>query len=79
MSAEESIKDIVVKIIHVDKNLLTPESTFKDLNADSLDLVQILVALEDNFGIEIPEEDAQQFKTFGDFVAYVDRKVAEKK
>ena len=79
MSTEESIKDIVVKIIHCDKNVLTPESTFKELNADSLDLVQILVALEDNFGIEIPEEDAQQFKTFGDVVAYVGRKVAEKK
>ncbi len=79
MSAEESIKDIVVKIVHCDKNVLTPQSTFKELNADSLDLVQILVALEDNFGIEIPEEDAQQFKTFGDVVVYVDRKVAEKK
>ena len=79
MSAEESIKDIVVKIIHCDKSVLTPQSTFKELNADSLDLVQILVALEDSFAIEIPEEDAQLFKTFGDVVAYVDRKVAEKK
>ncbi len=79
MSAEESVKDIVVKIVHCDKNVLTPESTFKELNADSLDIVQILVALEDNFGIEIPEEDAQKFTNFGDVVTYVDRKVAEKK
>jgi len=79
MSTEESIKDIVVKIVHCDKNVLTPESTFKELNADSLDIVQILVALEDNFGIEIPEEDAQKFTNFGDVVTYVDRKVAEKK
>ena len=79
MSAEESIKDIVVKIVHCDKNVLTPESTFKELNADSLDIVQILVALEDHFGIEIPEEDAQKFTNFGDVVTYVDRKVAEKK
>lgn len=78
MSAEETIKDIVVKIIHCDREILTPESTFKELNADSLDLVQMLVALEDTFDIEIPEDDAQQFQTFGDVVAYVDRKVAEK-
>ena len=78
MSAEETIKDIVVKIVHCDREILTPESTFKELNADSLDLVQILVALEDTFGIEIPEEDAQQFQTFGDVVTYVDHKVAEK-
>ncbi len=79
MSTEESIKDIVVKIVHCDKSVLTPESTFKELNADSLDIVQILVALEDNFGIEIPEEDAQKFTSFGDVVAYVDSKLAEKK
>lgn len=78
MPTGETIKDIVVKIIHCDRELLTPESTFKELEADSLDLVQILVALEDEFEIEIPEEDAQELKTFGDFVTYVDRKVAEK-
>ena len=78
MSTEETIKDIVVKIIHCDREVLTPESTFKELEADSLDLVQILVALEDTFSIEIPEDDAQQLKTFGDFVAYVDRKVTAK-
>ena len=77
MSTEETIKDIVVKIVHCDKEILTPESTFKELKADSLDLVQILVALEDTFDIEIPEEDAQQFLSFGDVVAYVDRKVAK--
>ena len=78
MSTGETIRDIVVKIIHCDRELLTPESTFKELEADSLDLVQILVALEDEFNIEIPEEDAQELKTFGDFVEYIDRKVAEK-
>ena len=78
MPTEDTIKDIVVKIIHCDRELLTPDSTFKALEADSLDLVQILVALEDEFNIEIPEEDAQGLTTFGDFVTYVDNKVAEK-
>jgi len=48
------------------------------MKADSLDMVQVLVALEDEFGIEIPDEDAQKFQNFGDFIAYVEAKIAEK-
>jgi acyl carrier protein len=80
MSAvEETIKDIVVKIVHCDREVLTPTATFKDMKADSLDMVQVLVALEDEFGIEIPDEDAQKFQNFGDFVAYMEARVAKKK
>ena len=80
MSAtEETIKDIIVKIVHCEREILTSEATFQDMKADSLDMVQVLVALEDEFGIEIPDEDAQNFKNFGDFSAYVEAKVAEKK
>lgn len=80
MSAiEETIKDTIVKIVHCDREVLIPKSTFQDMKADSLDMVQVLVALEDEFGIEIPDEDAQKFKTFGDFVSYIEAKVAEKK
>ena len=80
MSAtEEKIKDIIVKIVHCDREVLKPSATFQDMKADSLDMVQVLVALEDEFGIEIPDEDAQKFKNFGDFVGYVEAKVAEKK
>ncbi len=79
MSAtEETVKDIIVKIVHCDREVLTPTATFQDMKADSLDMVQVLVALEDEFGIEIPDEDAQKFKNFGDFIAYVEAKVAEK-
>ena len=79
MSAtEETIKDIVVKIVHCDREILKPDATFQDMKADSLDMVQVLVALEDEFGIEIPDEDAQKFKNFGDFVKYVEDKVAAK-
>ena len=53
-------------------------TTFEDLDADSLDMVQILVALEDTYDIEIQEEDLQGVKTMGDFVSYIERKVAEK-
>ena len=75
MSIEEEIKEIVANIVHCDKNIITREGTFKDLKADSLDIVQALVAVEDKFGIEIPDEEAQKFQNFGDFVAYVESHV----
>lgn len=78
MSIEEQIKEIVAKIVHADKNLMTKESTFKDIKADSLDMVQALVAVEDKFDIEILDEEAQKFQTFGDFVDYVEKRLAEK-
>jgi acyl carrier protein len=79
MSAtEETVKDIVVKIVHCDREVLTPTATFQDMKADSLDMVQVLVAIEDEFGIEIPDEDAQKFQNFGDFITYIEAKVAEK-
>jgi len=78
MSIEEQIKEIVAKIVHADKNSMTKESTFKDIKADSLDMVQALVAVEDKFDIEILDEEAQKFQTFGDFVDYVEKRLAEK-
>jgi len=80
MSAiEETVKDTIVKIVHCDREMLTSKATFQDMKADSLDMVQVLVALEDEFEIEIPDEDAQKFQNFGDFAAYVEKRVAEKK
>ena len=78
MSVEETLKDIVVKIVHCDEEVLTPTNTWKDIKADSLDLVQILVAVEDTFGIEVPDEDTEKFQNFGDFVAYIEARLAEK-
>jgi len=78
MSSEAQIKEIVAKIVHVDKNAMTKESTVKDIKADSLDMVQALVAVEDKFDIEILDEEAQKFQTFGDFVDYVEKRLAEK-
>jgi acyl carrier protein len=78
MSIEETIKKIVLKIVRKEDFDFTPTITFKDLEADSLDVVQILVALEDNFDIEIPDEDLEEITNMGDMIAYVERKVAEK-
>jgi acyl carrier protein len=77
MTVEEQVREIVAKITHVDKSIITRESTFKEIKADSLDVVQALVAVEETFGIEIPDEDAQKFQNFGDFVSYVESRVAQ--
>jgi acyl carrier protein len=77
MTIEEQVKDILARITRVDKNIITRESTFKEIKADSLDVVQALVAVEETFGIEIPDEEAQKFQNFGDFVSYVESKVAQ--
>jgi acyl carrier protein len=77
MTVEEQIREIVARITHVDKSLITRASTFKDIKADSLDIVQALVAVEETFGIEIPDEEAQKFQNFGDFVSYVEDRVAQ--
>ena len=78
MSVEETIKKIVTRIVRRPDIDFTPTTTFKDLGADSLDVVQILVALEDTFDIEIVDEELQEVTNMGDFVAYVERKIAEK-
>ena len=78
MTIEEQIREIVARITRVDKNIITRESTFKGMKADSLDVVQALVAVEEAFEIEIPDEEAQKFQNFGDFVSYVENRVAQK-
>ncbi len=77
MTVEEQIREIIAKITRVDKSIITRESTFKEIKADSLDVVQALVAVEETFGIEIPDEEAQKFQNFGDFVSYVENRVAQ--
>jgi acyl carrier protein len=78
MTVEEQIRDIIARITRVDKSIITRQSTFKEIKADSLDVVQALVAVEETFGIEIPDEEAQKFQNFGDFVSFVENRVAQK-
>jgi acyl carrier protein len=77
MTVEEQIREIVARITRVDPSIITRESTFKDIKADSLDVVQALVAVEELFEIEIPDEEAQKFQNFGDFVSYVEGRVSK--
>ena len=76
---EEKVKEIIIKIVRKPDLQFTPTTTFKDMKADSLDIVQIMVALEDAFDIEIIDEEMKQINNMGEFVAYVERKVAAKK
>ncbi len=79
MSVEETVKKIVIRIVRKSDADFSPAATFKDLNADSLDIVQILVAIEDTFDIEVQDEDLQGITNMADFIAYIERKVAEKR
>jgi len=73
MSTEKEIKEIIAKQFSIDVNKLTNETNFnKDLGADSLDTVEIVLAIEDKFNIEILDEHAEKILTIGDIVKYVD-------
>lgn len=78
MSVEETMQKIVSRIVRKDDIDLTSTTTFKDLGADSLDIVQILVALEDAFDIELEDEALKAINNMGEFLDYVKGKVAAK-
>lgn len=68
------IKAIIVEQLGVDESEVTPESNFiEDLGADSLDTVELVMALEEEFGIEISDEEAEKILTVGDVARFIDR------
>jgi acyl carrier protein len=69
----EQVKDIIVDLLGADESKVTMEARFReDLEADSLDLVELIMAFEDKFGGEISDEDAQSITTVGEAVTYLD-------
>jgi acyl carrier protein len=79
MSVAEKVKDIISEQLGVKKEEIKPESSFiDDLGADSLDTVEVVMALEEEFGIEIPDEDAEKITTVGEAVKYIEDKVSKK-
>lgn len=77
-SVEETVKQIVIRIVRKPDLNFSPEATFKDFDADSLDIVQILVAVEDHYDIEIDDDELQDVQNMGGFLAYIKNKIAEK-
>ena len=68
----EKMKSIIAEQLNIDASEITLESSFKDdLNADSLDLFEMVMALEDKYGVEIPSEDLEKLLTVGDVVNYL--------
>ncbi|HWU38999.1 MAG TPA: acyl carrier protein [Candidatus Acidoferrum sp.] len=71
-SLDEKVKKIIIDQLGVDEAEVTPEAKFiDDLGADSLDTVELVMALEEEFGIEIPDEDAEKIATVQDAVGYI--------
>ena len=71
-SAEERVKQIIVEQLGVDEGEVSPSASFQDdLGADSLDIVELVMAFEETFEIEIPDEDAEKIKTVQDAINYV--------
>ena len=69
----DKIKDIIIDQLQVEESDVNMDTNLmKDLSADSLDAVEIIMSIEDEFGIEIPDEDAEKFQLVGDLVKYVE-------
>lgn len=74
MADFEKIKSIIVEQLGVDESEVTPEAHFiDDLGADSLDTVELVMALEEEFGVEISDEDAEKIQTVGDVTKFIDK------
>jgi acyl carrier protein len=71
----ERLKKLIVELLEVDETKVVPEASFvDDLGADSLDVIELITAVEDTFGIEIPDEDTEKLQTVQDAVNYIESK-----
>ena len=78
MNAEEKVKNIIIEQLGVSADEVVPEASFvDDLGADSLDLVELVMVLEEEFGREIPDEDAEKIQTVQDAISYIKDHQAE--
>jgi acyl carrier protein len=72
----EQLKKLIVELLEVDESKIVPEASFADdFNADSLDFIELITAVEDTFKIEIPDEDAENLQTVQDALDYIETKI----
>lgn len=71
MAVFDKVKSIIVDQLGVEEDDISMETSFEELNADSLDIVELIMALEEEFDIDIPDEDAEKMKTVGQAVEYI--------
>jgi acyl carrier protein len=77
-TTEEKVRDVIVEILGVNPEQVTPEANFvEDLGADSLDMVETVMALEEEFACEIADEDAEKMLTVGDVVKFIEAQGAK--
>lgn len=75
MDIEKKVTEIICEQLSVEASEVTPEASFQEsLNADSLDVVELIMAFEEGFDIEIPDDDAEKIRTVGDAVSYITSK-----
>ena len=74
-NVEAKVREIIINELGVEPEKVTPEASFvEDLGADSLDTVELVMAFEEEFGMEIPDEEAEQLQTVGDAIRYISEK-----
>jgi acyl carrier protein len=77
MAVEDQIKEIIIDQLGVSEDEIVPEASFiDDLGADSLDIVELVMAMEEAFDVEIPDDDAEKIQTIGDAISYLKEKLA---
>ncbi len=74
MSIEDKVKTIIADQLEVDSGKLSADTTFEDIDADSLDIVELVMALEEEFDLEISDQEIENIKTVGDVVKYIETK-----
>lgn len=75
MSLENKVREMIAKQLDLDIKEVSPEASFlEDLGADSLDVVELIMQMEEEFGIQIPDEDAEKIKTVQDAIDYIKKK-----
>jgi acyl carrier protein len=77
-SIEQKVKSIIVEQLGVNPEQVTPTASFiEDLGADSLDIVELVMAFEEEFSVDVPDEDAEKLQTVGDVIKYIEDKASK--